>query len=78
MSAKGLQVLAEDRIETRLNLLMQMNELHLLSFMDIPAGLNKAVDDFKEKYFDALAEDSAKGVSSVDSYVVVVGRKPFH
>jgi hypothetical protein len=70
----GLEVLAEERIETRSSLLTQMNELHLLSLMDVPHGLSEAVDNFKERHFDALAEGSAKGVSSVDSFIVVVGR----
>lgn len=76
MSSNGLQVLVEDRIETRPSLLTQMNELHLLALVDLPAGLSTTADEFKEKYVDTLVKDSAKGVSSVDRFIVVVARKP--
>lgn len=74
MRGLGLEVLIEQRIETRLSLLTQMNELHLLALIDMPQGLSETVDKFKEHHFDALAVGSAKGVSSVDSFIVVVAR----
>jgi hypothetical protein len=77
MEAKGLEIMVEERIQTRPSLLTQTNELHILSLIDIPHGLSEGVDAFKDKHFDELAEDSAKGVSCVDSFIVVVARKPY-
>ena len=76
MVAKGLKVLALDRIKTRPSMLTQMNELHLLSMMDVPKGLSGAVDEFRDAHLDALAEEYRKGVSTLDGFICVVGRKP--
>jgi hypothetical protein len=76
MVTKGLEIVVEERIHVRPSLLMQMNELHLLSIVDVAPGLSKPVDDFKERYFDMLAEDSAKGIATVDAFIVIVARKP--
>ncbi|KAH3950561.1 hypothetical protein HBI56_204430 [Parastagonospora nodorum] len=72
----GLDVITEDRVKTRKSMLMQMNELHLLSMMDIQEGLSKAVDEFKEEHLDTLTEDFAHGVTSVDGFITIVGKKP--
>jgi hypothetical protein len=76
MAFLGLEIIAEDRFQTKLSMLTQMNELHLLAMMDVPAGLSKSVDEFKEKYLEDLAEENQKGVSSIDGFICVVGRKP--
>ncbi|KAH7072300.1 hypothetical protein BKA63DRAFT_544623 [Paraphoma chrysanthemicola] len=76
MVAKKLELVVEERYQTRPSLLMQMNELHLLSLVDIATGLSKPVDDFKERYFDMLAKDSARGIATVDAFIVVVAKKP--
>ncbi|KAF2187593.1 hypothetical protein K469DRAFT_704495 [Zopfia rhizophila CBS 207.26] len=76
MASLGLEIIAEDRFQTKRSMLTQMNELHLLAMMDIPAGLSKPVDEFKEKYLEDLAEENQKGVSSIDGFICVVGRKP--
>ena len=76
MASKGLEVVAAETHETRKSMLLQINELHLIAMMDIPPGLSQAVDGFKEKWLEELAKDSQRGVSSVDGYVWVVGRKP--
>lgn len=75
MSSVGLEVLAEDRIATTLSLLPQMNELHLLALMDIPQGLSVAVDEFREKHLQGLQEEYRNGVSTIDGFITVVGRK---
>jgi hypothetical protein len=75
-AAKGLHVVCEERIKTRKSMVTQMHELHLLAMTDISPGLSQAADDFKAKYMDDLAEDAENGVSSVDGFIVVVGRKP--
>lgn len=72
----GLDVITEDRIKTRNSMLTQMNELHLLSMMDIQEGLSKAVDEFKDKHLDTLTDDFAHGVTSVDGFITIVGKKP--
>jgi hypothetical protein len=56
-------------------MLTQMNELHLISMMDIPKGLSEAADKFKDKYLEALTDDFANGVSSIDGFITIVGRK---
>ncbi|KAF2728063.1 hypothetical protein EJ04DRAFT_516849 [Polyplosphaeria fusca] len=76
MREAGLEVVVEDRLQTKKSMLLQMNELHLLSLMDVPPGLSQAIDDFKEKWLDHVAEDNRRGVSSVDGFIWVVGRKP--
>jgi hypothetical protein len=76
MVRNGLEIVVEERIRVRPSLLMQMNELHLMSLVDIAPGLSEPVDDFKERYFDVLSEDSAKGIATVDVFIVVVARKP--
>ena len=76
MVSQGLELLAEDRIQTRLSMLLQMNELHLLALMDVPKGLIEAVDEFKEKYLEGLEEDNRISASSVDGFIVVVRRNP--
>ncbi|CAI6331423.1 unnamed protein product [Periconia digitata] len=76
MSAEGLDVLVEERIQTRKSLLTQMHEMHMLALIDVPPGLSEAIDTFKEKHFSTVAEDCAKGVSSVDSFLTVIARKP--
>jgi hypothetical protein len=76
MMHNGLKILAEDRIQTRPSMLLQMNELHLLAMMDIPTGLSKAVDEFKAKYLKELEEDNQRGISSIDGFIIVVGQKP--
>ncbi len=55
---------------------MQMNELHLLSLVDVPTGLSQAVDGFRETHLEGLMEEYGKGVSTLDGFVCVVGRKP--
>lgn len=75
MAAQGLEVVVEERIQTRPSLLAQMNELHLLSLMDVRPGLSENVDRFKEGYFDRLVEESGEGVACLDRFIVVVGRK---
>lgn len=76
MVSAGLEILAQDRIRVRRSLLAQMNELHLLSLMDVPVGLSKAVDGFRDAHLEGLVEEYGKGVSTVDGFVCVVGRKP--
>ena len=76
MVSSGLDVLAQDRIQVRRSLFAQMNELHLLSLMDVPVGLSKAVDEFRHAHLDGLVEEYGNGVSTVDGFVCVVGRKP--
>lgn len=75
MVSSGLEIVAEDRIQMKPSMLTQMNELHLLAMMDVPTGLSKAIDEFKEKYLEALEEEYRKGVSSLDGFICVVGRK---
>ena len=76
MTSVGLEVVAHDRMQVRQSLLMQMNELHLLSLMDVPTGLSEAVDRFRDKHLGGLMEEYGKGVSTVDGFVCVVGKKP--
>ncbi|MCJ1479794.1 hypothetical protein MMC13_008480 [Lambiella insularis] len=75
MAAAGLEVVADDRVRTPRYLLPQMNELHLLSLMDVPQGLSEAVDLFRERYWEGLVEEYAQGVATVDVFICVVGRK---
>ena len=75
MVSAGLEVIAQDRIQVRRSLLMQMNELHLLSLMDVPVGLSEAVDGFRERHWGELVEEYGKGVGTVDGFICVVGRK---
>ena len=76
MALAGLEVVAQDRIQVRRSLLMQMNELHLLSLMDVPTGLSEAVDGFRDKHLQGLLDEYGKGVSTVDGFLCVVGKKP--
>ena len=75
MAVAGLEVVAQDRMQARRSLLMQMNELHLLSLMDVPTGLSEAVDGFREKHLEGLMDEYGKGVSTIDGFVCVVGKK---
>ena len=75
MISAGLEVVAQDRMQVRRSLLTQMNELHLLSLLDVPTGLSEAVDLFRERHLEGLVEEYGKGVSTVDGFVCVVGRK---
>ena len=75
MVSAGLEVVVQDRMQVRRSLLMQMNELHLLSLLDIPKGLSEAVDLFRERHMEGLVEEYGRGVSTVDGFVCVVGRK---
>lgn len=75
MTSVGLEVLVEDRIPTKPWLLPQMNELHLLALMDIPQGLSLAVDEFREEHLQGLQEEYRNGVSTIDGFIAVVGRK---
>ena len=75
MISAGLEVVAQDRMQVRRSLLTQMNELHLLSLLDVPTGLSEAVDLFRERHLEGLVEEYGKGVSMVDGFVCVVGRK---
>lgn len=76
MASAGLELVAQDRMQVRRSLLMQMNELHLLSLMDVPTGLSEAVDNFRERHLKELVEEYDKGVSTIDGFLCVVGRKP--
>ena len=76
MASAGLEVIAQDRMQVRRSLLMQLNELHLLSLKDVPTGLSEAVDLFRETHLEGLVEEYGKGVSTVDGFVCVVGRRP--
>ena len=76
MASAGLKVVAQDRMQVRPSLLMQLNELHLLSLMDVPTGLSEAVDLFRERHLEGLVEEYDKGVSTVDGFVCVVGKRP--
>ncbi|PVH97414.1 hypothetical protein DM02DRAFT_597673 [Periconia macrospinosa] len=76
MAAEGLDVVVEERIETRASLLTQMHELHLIALLDIPRGMSETVDTFKANYFDDLASDNAKGIASVDNFKIIIARKP--
>ena len=76
MASAGFEVVAEDRMQVRRSLLTQMNELHLLSLMDVPEGLSQAVDGFREKHLEGLVEEYGQGVSTLDGFMCVVGRKP--
>ena len=76
MASAGLEVVAQDRMQVRRSLLTQLNELHLLSLMDVPTGLSGAVDSFRERHLEGLIEEYEQGVSTVDGFVCVVGRKP--
>ncbi|ORY11852.1 S-adenosyl-L-methionine-dependent methyltransferase [Clohesyomyces aquaticus] len=76
MTENGLQVAAEDRIRVRASMLPQMNELHLISLMDVQPGLSKAIDDFRDKYMEKLKEEYSNGVSTIDGFITVVGQKP--
>ncbi|KAL9036241.1 MAG: hypothetical protein Q9180_004414, partial [Flavoplaca navasiana] len=76
MTENGLEVVALDRIKTRLSMLPQINELHLLSMMDVPKGLSAAVDDFRDKHLDVLVNEYRNGISTIDGFICVVGKKP--
>lgn len=76
MRDAGIELVAEDRLQTKKSMLLQMNELHMLSFMDIPKGVSPAIDEFKGKWLDRVAEDNRRGVSSVDGFIWIVGKKP--
>ena len=75
MTSVGFEVIIEDRIATTPWLLPQMNELHLLALMDIPQRLSLAVDEFREKHLQSLQDEYRNGVSTIDGFIVVVGRK---
>ncbi|MCJ1351570.1 MAG: hypothetical protein MMC33_001554 [Icmadophila ericetorum] len=76
MQSAGLSVIAEDRIKVRQSMLSQINELHLLSLMDVPKGLSKAIDAFRDDgWLEKLKGEYKKGVSTVDGFIVVVGKK---
>ena len=70
-----MDVIVEDRIPIRHSLLKQMNELHLLSLMDVPAGLSSAIDRFRETHLQDLVREYESGVSTIDGFLCVVGRK---
>ena len=76
MASNGLTVIAEDRIKVRNSLLQQMNELHLLSLMDVPEGLSRSIDEFRDRHLQSLVQEYANGVSAVDGFICVVGKKP--
>lgn len=75
LTSRGFEVLAEDRVRTRPSMLKQMNDLHLLSLLDVPSGLSMEVDMFKKDYFDSLAKESESGSALVDSFRVIVARR---
>ena len=76
MASVGFSVIAQESIQCRPSFLMQMNELHLLSLMDVPTGLSKAVDDFRGKHLERLLGEYSEGVSTLDGFLCVVARKP--
>jgi alpha-D-ribose 1-methylphosphonate 5-triphosphate diphosphatase PhnM len=76
MVENGLEVAVVDRIKVRPSMLSQMNELHLLSLMDVRPGTSKAIDEYREKYMDTLIEEYRNGVSTIDGFICVVGKKP--
>jgi hypothetical protein len=75
MGYVGFQVKIEDRIKVRKSMLPQINELHLISLLDIPSGLSEAIDTFRDENFSSLRKEYENGVSTVDSFICVVGRK---
>lgn len=76
MVSAGFEVIAQEQTQVRPSLLTQMNELHLLSVMDVPIGLSQAVDTFRETHLGNLVEEYSRGVSTIDGFVCVLGRKP--
>ena len=75
MESAGMGIIAQDRIPVKHSLLHQMNELHLLSIMDVPEGLSQAMDEYREQNLQRLVEEYDSGVSTVDGFICVVGRK---
>ena len=75
MRSLGLDVIAEENVSVRPSLLPQMNDLHLLSMMDVPSGLSKAIDSFRNEHLEGLGAEFKRGVSTVDNFICVVGRK---
>lgn len=76
MVASGYDVVVEERIETRKSLLPQMNDIHMLSLLDVPAGLSESIDAFKTGYLDELVTDNSRGMAMLDGFICVVGQKP--
>ncbi|KAF2478183.1 uncharacterized protein BDR25DRAFT_275981 [Lindgomyces ingoldianus] len=75
MTECGLKVVAEDRIRVRPSMLPQMNELHLISLMDVRPGISAAIDHFRSNYLVQLQDEYSKGVSTIDGFITVVGKK---
>lgn len=75
MARNGLLVEVEEKIQVRPSMLPQMNELHLISLLDVPLGVSKPIDEFRQKHFEGLKQEYSQGVSTIDGFICIVGKK---